>query len=811
MMRNRLLAPKAAMAATFKLRNFITFPKKLFIPYLYRKPLPAAVCPLGRTLAIFNCKSMRIILVISFLALSVLQPCVSQTTVPPAAIAVNQMGFYPNASKYAVINRPAAKDVFFIVTVGGSTTSWSEHVDTVFFGRLGPVIASANSSLSTRIADFSALHRPGIYRVVVPGFTNSYPFFIGSGVFSPLTVAALKGYYYQRSAMALTAPYADKWSRPAGHPDLQVLVHASAADGGRPEGTVLSATGGWYDAGDYNKYIVNSGITMGTLFDAWEDFPAYFDTLRTNIPPVAAAGGGGIPDILNEALYNLRWMLLMQDPADGGVYHKCTNAAFDGMVMPGVTKAPRYVVAKGTAATLDFAAVTAQAARIFGRFSSQLPGLADSCKRAALHAWQWAQKYPDSIYDQDALNHRFKPAITTGAYGDKFFNDERFWAASELLITTGDRQYEGAVRQYVGISVSLPSWAYVAMMGDYSLLRHADAVPADLLPLLDTVKQGLLIMAGDYVKKLNGTAFHTVIGEAKSDFVWGSNSVAANQGMLLVYAYLQHHDRAYLDAALTNLDYILGQNATGYCFVTGLGSHPPMHPHHRPSISDGVVPPVPGLLAGGANPGRQDQQVYAYTEPEISYLDNDQAYASNEIAINWNAPLVYLAGAVEALQYGAGYAQPGQTAPPAQSAPPAQALAPMSHPLTKDRSGLYLSNFPMGGQLSEQVVLNTDGTFEYHHGGNQPIDTALGTYQITGEKVYLTYTRPAAAGARVVGDVRIQPYAAPPTLLFMYGKRLYRSNDRGQLLKKAPGVSGQRKYWLFGSRKRKYYLELAGE
>ncbi|HEV2483823.1 MAG TPA: glycoside hydrolase family 9 protein [Puia sp.] len=737
---------------------------------------------------------MRILLVLSLLALCRL-PCFSQPAIPPAAIAVNQLGFYPDAPKYAVIDRPAAKDVFFIVTVGASTTSWSEHVDTVFFGRLGPVLSSANSSLSTRIADFSGLHRPGIYRVVIPGFQNSYPFAIGSGVFSPLTAAALKGYYYQRSAMALTATYADKWARPAGHPDVQVLVHASAADAGRPEGTVIPATGGWYDAGDYNKYIVNSGITMGTLLDAYEDFSGYFDTLHTNIPPAAGVTQGTIPDVLNEALYNLRWMLLMQDPADGGVYHKCTNAAFDGMVMPGVTRAPRYVVQKGTAATLDFAAVTAQAARIFRRFATQLPGLADSCERAAVHAWQWARNYPDSVYDQEVLNRRYKPAITTGAYGDRFFNDERFWAASELLVTTGDASYAATVHDYYGISVSLPSWAYVAMMGDYSLLRHAAAIPAGLRPMLDSVRQGLLIMADNYVRKLAGTAFHTVIGESKSDFVWGSNSVAGNEGMLLVNAWLQKHDPAYLDAALTNLYYILGQNATGYCFVTGFGTHSPMHPHHRPSVADGVVAPVPGLLVGGANPGRQDQQTYAYTEAETAYLDNDQAYASNEIAINWNAPLVYLAGAMEALQYTTGYAQPGQTAPPAQAAPSPQALAPMSHPLTKDRSGLYVSNFPIGGEFSEQVALNTDGTFEYLHADarGQVRDTVGGTYQIVEDKLYLTYTSANAKG---------------PKLLLMHGKRLYQTDARGLRVKKAPGVSGRRQYLLFGSRKRKYYLEL---
>jgi endoglucanase len=160
------------------------------------------------------------------------------------------------------------------------------------------------------------------------------------------------------------------------------------------------------------------------------------------------------------------------------------------------------------------------------------------------------------------------------------------------------------------------------------------------------------------------------MGEDKSNFVWGSNSVAANEGMLLIAAWMQRHDQRYLDAALSNLDYLLGRNATDLCFVTGLGSRSPMHPHHRPSVADGVVPPIPGLLVGGPNPGRQDHQAYHYTEPETAYLDNDQAYASNEIAINWNAPLVYLAGGLEALQYRAGYARRGQTAPAARAAPP---------------------------------------------------------------------------------------------------------------------------------------------
>src|SRR5882724_3716549 len=265
---------------------------------------------------------------------------------PPSGIRIDQLGFYPQAPKLAVITfgspEPAATAALTNTTSAAATPDPASTAapasgnptappffiisvstnDTLFKGRLGLLKSSVNSSLQTSIADFSAVEKEGTYIVAVPGMENSCPFRIGKEVFRPVVTAALKGYYYQRSGMALDPAYAGKWSRPAGHPDNQVLIHSSAVSAGRPAGTVISTPGGWYDAGDYNKYIVNSGITMGTLLSAYEDFSAIFDTLHTNIPPMQ-----GIPDLLNECLYNLRWMLTMQDPADGGVYHKCTNAA----------------------------------------------------------------------------------------------------------------------------------------------------------------------------------------------------------------------------------------------------------------------------------------------------------------------------------------------------------------------------------------------------------------------------------------------------------------------------------------------------
>ena len=554
------------------------------------------------------------------------------------AIQVNQLGFYPQSEKLAVVTGENNAEYFYVVSV--------KTKDTVYRAKLSAPKKSSWSSTITRIADFTALKTIGNYFITIPAVENSYSFHIGKDVYADLGKAVLKGFYYQRSGISLTPQYAGIWSRAAGHPDTIVYIHASAASTQRPEGTIISSPKGWYDAGDYNKYIVNSGITMATLFSAYEDFPAWFNKLRTNIPE----SNDAIPDILNEAIYNLRWMLTMQDPFDGGVYHKCTNAVFDPMIMPDKAWQKRFVVKKTTAATLDFAAVMAQAARICRKFEKQLSGLSDSCSKAAIKAWDWALQNPDTPYDQKELNKNFQPEILTGEYGDRFFTDEWFWAACELFATTKDKKFFGLISRQEKDSARLPSWGNVAMLGYYSMIRLQKDLPSYAKQVIRSMKNVLIKKANEYLSKMASNAFATVMGQSVRDFAWGSNAVAANQGILLINVYRITNDRKYLQAAMSNLDYLLGRNATGYCFVTGFGSRSPMHPHHRPSIADGIEAPVPGLLAGGPNPGRQDHCTYPFTEPETSYVDSDCAYASNEIAINWNAPMVYLVNAIEATE-----------------------------------------------------------------------------------------------------------------------------------------------------------------
>jgi endoglucanase len=553
-------------------------------------------------------------------------------------IRVNQIGYYPNGPKIAVVASAEYEGSFFICT--------PDLKDTLYTGQLSAVRQSAFAERFTRVADFSIWQGTGHFVVAVPGLGYSYSFAVQPDVFKDVANAAIKGFYFQRVSEALPYQYAGIWSRPAGHPDNQVVVHASAATKERPEGTLIASPSGWYDAGDYNKYIVNSGITMGTLLSLAEDFPAQISAIQLNIPE----SNNGVPDLLDEVLVNLRWMLTMQDPADGGVYHKLTTAEFEGMVMPAEGKDKRYVVQKSTAAALNFTAVMAQASRVFATYATSFPGLADSCKIAAAKAWGWALKNPAELYEQEAMNKQYSPAINTGAYGDRNVADEWLWAAAEMYATTKDKAYLQRARPASQKEevLSVPSWNQVTAMGYYTLYRFAHLLPAQEA---ERVRQAIVQLARLLIEGWDQRYYVTVMGKTARDFVWGSSAVAANQAIALIQAYKITGDQQFLKGAVSNVDYLLGRNATGFSFVTGYGHKTPMFPHHRPSFADGIIPPIPGLLSGGPNPGMQDKcETYTSTVVDEAFTDDTCSYASNEIAINWNAPLVYLLQAVEALE-----------------------------------------------------------------------------------------------------------------------------------------------------------------
>jgi endoglucanase len=553
----------------------------------------------------------------------------SSTASSQALIKVNQVGFKPGAQKWAVV--PAVTATSFRV-IDKSDNS------TILTAELSAAATWAPARETVKLADFSAITKAGNYELQVDGISSAAEFSVSSTAYTALNDAALKAFYFNRASTDLLEAHAGIYARAAGHMGNRVLIHTSAATNSRPAGTVISAPKGWYDAGDYNLYIVNSGISTYTLLAAYESFADYFATRNLNIPE----SNDTVPDILNEIMWNLEWMLAMQDPDDGGVYHKLTSKNFSEFFMPDKDLSDRYVVQKTTASALNFAATMATASRVYAGYETQFPGLSTTMLDAAKAAYTWAKANPQIYYAQPA-------DISTGTYEDLMVSDEFMWAAAELYITTKTDSYYTDIN-LAGLNANAPWWGGVQTLGLFSLARHSSS----LSEVADTelIKTKLITLANSIQNKGDGSAYGVAI--TAGDFNWGSNSGILNQAWVLLEAYQADKSQtSFLKTAQSLFDYVMGRNPTDYSFVTGYGKKTPQNVHHRPSGADGIPGAIPGFLAGGANAKQEDKsscsKPYPSSLPAKSYLDEECSYASNEIAINWNAPLVYVSAALQLL------------------------------------------------------------------------------------------------------------------------------------------------------------------
>ena len=552
-----------------------------------------------------------------------------QPAAPSAAIKIDQVGYQPGAPKVALVAAPSPAADFTVRRVSGGAV--------VFSGKLGAAVDDPDSGDKVQAGDFSAFRTAGKYYLEVPGVGRSWEFAIDANVYGRAFYLTMRSYYGQRCGTAVDlGPEFPGYKHAACH-----LLGAWHASSGK-SGARISAKG-WHDAGDYGRYVVNSGITTGTLLWTFEMFADRVKNVKLNIPE----SGNGTPDILNEIKWNLDWMLSMQDE-DGGVWHKQTSEKFCGFIMPEKDDLVSYVVGTGqepfksSCATGDFAAVMAVAARAYKPFQ---PDYAAQCLRAARQAWTWLDKNPNVRFNNPQ-------GVSTGGYGDGNCADERLWAAAELARSTGDAVYEKYFLDHYGdfknsIRATGPqSWGNVANLGLWTYVlgkgRNAEAAGA--------IREASLKAADEIVTRTAALGYRDSM--TPRDYNWGSNSGAANYGMQLLVANAFKSDPRYVQTALDNLHYLLGRNPFSMSYVTSVGANPPHHPHHRPSGADGIAEPWPGFLVGGPNSGRSDPtmraKVPASVPPAKAYIDDQEAYAANEVAINWNAPLVFLlAGALK--------------------------------------------------------------------------------------------------------------------------------------------------------------------
>lgn len=540
---------------------------------------------------------------------------------------------------------------------------------TVLQGRTIPFGFDAGSGANVQLVVTDELHTPATNLVLeVEGVGKSHPFDVSESIFQDLKYDTLRYFYHNRAGVPIEADHAggEQWARPAGHKrEVLTCFHGKDLYQVNWPGCdyKLDVSGGWYDAGDQSQYVVNSGISVWTLLNAYERGTSGFEDGAANIPE----SGNGLNDLLDEARYNLDYMLSMQAPegakaaivrgnmngkwtpdapemtdVSGMVHHKSGNTEWPSMpIMPHLNNGPRALFAPSTAATLNVAAVGAQCARIFRGIDD---AYADKCLAAARRAYAAAQRVPDA--------YAYGNFPGTGPYGSTDVRGEFYWAAAEMYVSTGDAAYAEDLKTYQAqldewpvSGLKEPYWGATSGLGIVSLARSA---PDE--SLRSEAAAGLLQTANAYLGQIRFEGYQIPLN--RGVWPWGSVGALANRGLILGTAYDMTGDTRYRDAALDLLDYILGRNPRDISYVSGHGENAVKAPHHRHWAGaqyEGYPLPPPGAVVGGPNNTNPTGPVSRTIidkcngHAQICHVDHVDAYELNEVAINWQAATFWLA------------------------------------------------------------------------------------------------------------------------------------------------------------------------
>ena len=555
-------------------------------------------------------------------------------------IFVNQLGYLPNSKKIAILSEPIqpgapapfAPDTVQLCTKDG--TCILEKTVTSF----GPDEASGDFVWQ---ADFSELTKPDTY-VVKCGDCTSYPFAVGTDLYGTLTALLSKALYFQRCGTELSAQFAGKFARTDCHlqPSCLWTEYKKYLVGVLSENSLqkFDIYGGWHDAGDFGRYPTAASVALAHILYAYRFFPEAF-TEPLNIPE----SGNGMPDILNECLYELRWMLQMQD-AEGGIYHKQTTLRHADFIMPCDDKDPLLLFPVSSMAVADFAAIMALASRIYRPFDE---AFAEQALTAALKSYTWLERHPEFVPFTNPSE------CNTGEYGDSSDADERMWATMELYRCTGGEHYLAQAKNYfdAGTNPTEFGWADVGGFAGWALfedeLRGDSEHNGSALEqsFRVTYKEAILREANRLLTVIDSCGYGVAL--SPPDYIWGSNMVVLNRAMLLSTAYLLAPKEAYRTGAVRQMDYLLGVNAVDYSYVTGVGTHAVCNPHNRVTEADGIDETIPGFVSGGPNGHPADElgaaTIPAGTPPMKCFLDRWECYSLNEITIYWNSPAIFAA------------------------------------------------------------------------------------------------------------------------------------------------------------------------
>lgn len=460
------------------------------------------------------------------------------------SIVTNQVGYHTDSVKTAVFSNASGETEFSVVN--------ADTKKVVYTGELSKESYYDFSGEYNRTGDFTAVRETGKYYITCGNLDDSYTFEISDSVYNSVLNDSVRMLYLQRCGCEVKD---DTFGHKACHTSKATIYGTNKT---------IDVSGGWHDAGDYGRYTVTGAKTVADLLYAYDNSPSLFSD-SIGIPE----SGNGIPDVLDEARYEIEWMLKMQD-SSGGVYHKVTCASFPGYVMPEEETEELIVTPVSTTATADFCGTMALAYETYKEIDAKF---AEECLAAAKRAWQFLEDNPNFIFTNPS-------DIVTGSYGDSSDRDERYWAAAQMWRSTSEEVYLTKLE-----SMTVEDGLDSANFGDYGNIAIVTMEDIDTTSsVYIKAKNAIINRADTHVRNAEKSPYGlSVVQHYKGG--WGSNMTAANQGIILGNAYRLTKDSKYIEAANSNLNYLMGCNPVGICYFTGYGTVSPEHPHHRPSIA----------------------------------------------------------------------------------------------------------------------------------------------------------------------------------------------------------------------------------
>ncbi|MEJ6950515.1 glycoside hydrolase family 9 protein [Natronospora cellulosivora (SeqCode)] len=586
-------------------------------------------------------------------------------------IRVNQLGYMINNRKRATLNVKEEQ--------ANTAVNWwleNEYGIELARGKTEPFGYDNDSGDYVHIIDFSHIEIYGsnykLYADSEPVYgenslVESYPFDIANDIYDNLVYDSLKYYYYNRSGIPIEMPYAEspEYTRPAGHlPDIMTTSKTETGHWAYNVDLEVDVSGGWYTTGDHGKYLAYGGTSVWKLMNMYErllysnDSEEIFADDTMNIPE----SKDGVPDILNETRWQIEALLKMQVPDGyeraGMAFHRGQDEIWTGLVIyphEAETIAERVLRPPTTVATLNLAAITALASRLWEDYD---PAFAKRCLKAAERAWQAANDNPEI----------FPPTDFLGPTPDDV-QDEFYWAAAELFISTGKDKYRDFIQnsEYYLLVPNYTERHYETYFGEFTnenvqaLGTLSLALVPNNLPDCDIYEaRQNIIEAANYsinIQKEQGygplikSMEQYVLGHSIDGYPWGSNSHILNSAIIQAYAYDYTGDEIYLNSIIEAFDYIMGRNPMEMAYVTGYGKHHtknPYHPVYAYSLDTSFPKAPAGILASGPNSAVQDPlvrgsgMVLGEIPAQKTYIDHIESWSTNESCIIYNAPLAWV-------------------------------------------------------------------------------------------------------------------------------------------------------------------------